>query len=271
MHDMVVYTPVHAHELTSDQKRQALESLIFLTKKRCGRIKAQVCANGSKQRSYILKENAVSPTVATDSVFITSAMEAHARRHVMTMDIPGAFLHAEMDEEIHMLLCGQLAELMVKIDPKLYRPFITKNGCGESIMFVKMQKAMYGMMCAPLLFYLKLVHELIGDGFELNRYDPCVANKMVNGKQMTVCWHVDDLKVSHLDGIELTKFVHRNAKIYGDQITVKRGCVHDYLGMDLDYSLDGKVRVSMIRYVDKVLKDFPEQIKKTSSTPDTGS
>ncbi len=140
MHNMVVYTPVHAHELSREQKHQALESLIFLTKKRCGRIKARACANGSKQRSYIAKENAISPTVATDSVFITSAIEAHERRRVMTMDIPGAFLHAETDEEIHMLLRGQLAELMVKIDPKLYRPFITKNGRGESIMFVKMQK-----------------------------------------------------------------------------------------------------------------------------------
>jgi hypothetical protein len=267
MHDMVVYTPMHAHELTRDQKRQALESRIFLTKKRCGRIKARACANGSKQRSYTPKENAISPTVATDSVFITSAIDAHERRHVMTMDIPGAFFRAETDEEIHMLLRGQLAELMVKIDPKLYRPFITKNGRGGSIMFVKMQKAMYGMMRALLLFYLKLVDELIADGFELNPYDPCVANKMGNGKQMTVCWHVDDLKVSHVDGIELTKFVHRIAKIYGDQITVKRGCVHDYLGMDLNYSLDGKVWVSRIRYVDKVLKDFTEQIKKLSSTP----
>jgi hypothetical protein len=37
--------------------------------------------------------------------------------------------------------------------------------------------------------------------------------------------------------------------------------------MDLDYSLDGKVQVSMIKYVDKVFMDFPEQIRKTSSTP----
>ena len=34
-------------------------------------------------------------------------------------------------------------------------------------MFVKMQKTMYGMMWASLLFYLKLVDELIADGFEL--------------------------------------------------------------------------------------------------------
>ena len=36
-------------------------------------------------------------------------------------------------------------------------------------------------------------------GFKINPYDPCVLNKMVNGHQMTIYWHVDDLKVSHKD------------------------------------------------------------------------
>ena len=36
-------------------------------------------------------------------------------------------------------------------------------------------------------------------GFVVNPYDPCVANMMVNGAQITVCWHVDDLKISHRD------------------------------------------------------------------------
>lgn len=31
----------------------------------------------------------------------------------------------------------------------------------------------------------------------MNKYEPCVANKVVNSTQMTVAWHVDDLKVSH--------------------------------------------------------------------------
>ena len=30
-------------------------------------------------------------------------------------------------------------------------------------------------------------------------YDPCVANKMANGEQLTGCWHVDDLKSSHIN------------------------------------------------------------------------
>ena len=54
-------------------------------------------------------------------------------------------------------------------------------------------------MNAALLFYLKLVNNLKSIGFELNPYDPCVANKIVDGAQFTVVWHVDDLKVSHVD------------------------------------------------------------------------
>ena len=36
-------------------------------------------------------------------------------------------------------------------------------------------------------------------GFELNPYDICVANKMVNGKQFTLVWYVEDNKVSHME------------------------------------------------------------------------
>jgi hypothetical protein len=34
-------------------------------------------------------------------------------------------------------------------------------------------------------------------GFEINPYDPCMANKIVDGMQMTICFHVDDYKLSH--------------------------------------------------------------------------
>eukprot|EP00804_Cyclotella_cryptica_P001982 CCRYP_007405-RA/>CCRYP_007405-RA protein AED:0.46 eAED:0.64 QI:0/0/0/1/0/0/2/0/94 len=59
---------------------------------------------------------------------------------------------------------------------------------------------------------------------------------MVNGKQMTVTWHVDDLKASHDEDFELTKLVLFLAKKYEDKITVNQGDLHDYLGMDMDFS-----------------------------------
>ena len=52
-------------------------------------------------------------------------------------------------------------------------------------------------MKSALLFYRKLVADLRSIGFVLNPYDPCVANKMIDGHQITVCWHVDDLLIGH--------------------------------------------------------------------------
>ena len=84
---------------------------------------------------------------------------------------------------------------------------------------------------------------------------------------MTVTWHVDDLKISHKDGKEVSKFIITLSRIYGDKISVHRGEVHDYLGMDLDFSTPGRVRVSMIKYLSKIIKAFPEVIKSTAETP----
>jgi hypothetical protein len=228
LHDYGTYTPIHAHELTREERKDALSSLMFLTEKRCGKIKSKACVNGSTQRDYIPKETTASPTVMNDSVMITSAIEAHEGRKVVTMDIPGAFLHADLDEEVVMLLRGQLADLMVQVDPELYGPYLIKSAKGESILYVRMLKAMYGLLRSALLFYLKLVKDLRAYGFELNEYDPCVANKMVNGTQMTVCWHVDDLKASHKEEGELAKLVMYLKGMYGDRLSVHEGDVHDY-------------------------------------------
>ena len=61
------------------------------------------------------------------------------------------------------------------------------------------QKALYGCLKSALLFYEKLVGDLEAYGFNINPYDPCVDNKMIGGKQLTVCWHVGNLKISCVD------------------------------------------------------------------------
>ena len=164
-------------------------------------------------------------------------IDAHKRRDVGCYDIPGAFLHADSDEDITMILKGWLAELMVQVAPNLYRKYITVDKRNTPILYVKIQKALYGLLRSALLFYQKLVGDLEKNGFVLNPYDPCVANKTINGNQMTVCWHVDDLKVSHVDPGEVTKFGQWLSTTYGIAVTEHRGKVHDYLGMILDFPL----------------------------------
>lgn len=86
---------------------------------------------------------------------------------------------------------------MVQIDPELYAPYLIKSKMGESLLYVRMLKAMYSLLRSVLLFYLRLVANLKAYGFDVNPYDPCVATRIVNGTQLTVTWHVNNLKISH--------------------------------------------------------------------------
>jgi hypothetical protein len=143
-----------------------------------------------------------------------------------------------------MKMVGLLAELMGKINPKLYRKYvIIKKGC--SVLYLRPQKALYGTIKSALLFYRKLVAELRNMGFEINPYNPCIAIKMINGTQMTVRWHVDDLTLSHTSQDNIMALGKKIKDVYGENFAEKVGTVHDYLGMTFDYSFDDKVRINM--------------------------
>ena len=94
----------------------------------------------------------------------------------------------------------------------------------------------------------------------MNPYDPCVANKDINGEQLTVVWHVDDLKVSHKDENVVSAFCVKMSELYGSGTKSSQGKVHDFLGMNLNWSRDGVFIVSMIKYLQKIIDDFQEEI-----------
>eukprot|EP00956_Cyclotella_meneghiniana_P014156 scaffold21075_cov96-Cyclotella_meneghiniana.AAC.1 len=270
MHDLQAFFPRDAKTMTREERTMALSSLIFLKEKANGDIKARACINGAPQREYIKKEDAASPTAATDSVMIVGAVSAFENRNVVTLDLPGAFLQTKTDELVFMVLRGELCELMVRVNPKIYRRYVTSDKNGKPIMYVQLYKSVYGLLRSALLFYRRLRKELEDFGFVVNPYDPCVANKTTaDGHQQTVLWHVDDLHVSHVDKNENERLVAYLRRIYGDKMTINRGKEHRYLGMDFDYSRPGVLKMSMIKYIREVLDDFPELITKTSRTPHT--
>jgi hypothetical protein len=129
-------------------------SLIFLKEKKDGNIKARLCANGNPQREHIAKEEAAASTVVLESVFITSTIDAKEGRKVVAIDIPGAFLHANNDDYVITKMVGMLAKLLVKTNPRLYRQYIVLEK-GRSMLYLRLQKALYGMMKSALLFLQK--------------------------------------------------------------------------------------------------------------------
>ena len=121
LHTRQVAKPIDSSTLTAHQKHATLRYLMFLTKKRCGRIKARGCADGRKQRETTNKEDASAPTVAIESVMLSATIDAMEERDVATVDVPGAFMQADIDEVAHVKFEGEMAEMLVKLDPKMYR------------------------------------------------------------------------------------------------------------------------------------------------------
>ena len=123
-------------------------------------------------------------------------IDAKENRKVMTCDIPGAFMQADIDEQLFLKFDGDLVELLIQVEPT-YQPYITNKG-RPPVLYTELDKALYGMLQAALLFWQKLSIFLTEKhGFMRNEYDWCVVNKMVSGKQCTVTWYVDDIKMSH--------------------------------------------------------------------------
>ena len=271
LHLRNAFKPRYASELTSIEKKKALGTIVLIEEKRDGRVKGRAVADGRKQRGDIPKEDAASPTTSLEAIILTSMIEAQENRDVVVADIPNAFIQTDMEgDTVFMKLTGKAAEILVQTAPELYRKYITIEN-GRVVLYVEALKAIYGTLKAALLFYKKLVKELKSIGFEINPYDPCVANKMINGKQCTVVWHVDDLKFSHKDTAETDNLIKWLQQKFEDdnigKVKISRGKVHDYLGMKLDFSTPGEVKIDMKDYVKSMIECFPEKREFTATTP----
>jgi hypothetical protein len=268
LHDRDVIQPVHAKALSSEDRRNALHYLMFLKQKRTGKIKGRGCADGRKQRAFISKEDSSSPTVSIESVMLTCTIDAHEKRDVATVDIPGAFMQADMDDVVYMKMEGTMADLLMRLDADHYKDFVVMEG-NKKVLYLQLKKALYGTLKAALLFWKRLSNVLLSWGFIINPYDHCVANKDIEGAQCTIIWHVDDLKISHVKTSVVDAIISMLSKEFGNEapLTINRGKIHDYLGMTLDYSNEGKVNIIMSDYIKNVLDGLPEDMDGVSPTP----
>jgi hypothetical protein len=135
-----------------------------------------------------------------------------------------------MVDKVHMKMEGRMAELLVRLDPKLYRKYVTMEK-GKTVLYVELKKVLYSTLKAVLLFWKMLTAQLKEWGFEVNPYDWCVANKTIQGKQCTILWHVDDLKISHVSADVVTEVLEQMKSAFGKEapLTVTRGKIHKYL------------------------------------------
>ena len=147
-------------------------------------------AGGNKQRGYISKEDSSSPTVATESVLLTCIIDAEEGRDVAVIDIPNACVQMNVEDEkdtAFIKIRGVLVDILVEIAPDVYQPYVTKDRKGVEQLLMQCQNALYRTMVASLLYYRKFTKSLTDIDFRINPYDPCVANKIIERNQMTIC------------------------------------------------------------------------------------
>ena len=99
--DFETHRPLHKHELSKQDRRDALESMIKVTEKRADeeghrKIKSRMVTDDSKQRSYegYEKSDGSPPMAWTDSVITTGVIDAHKRRNLAIIDVENAFLQS---------------------------------------------------------------------------------------------------------------------------------------------------------------------------------
>ena len=103
-------------------------NLTFVVKKRSGDTKARLVAGGDKQRDYLTKEDSSSPTVATESVMLTSIVDAADKRDAAIIDIPNAFIQTRVENKKDRVIIwfqGVLVEWVTKTAPEVYNKYVT--------------------------------------------------------------------------------------------------------------------------------------------------
>jgi hypothetical protein len=228
----------------------------------------------------------------SEAVMLTCVIDAHKDQDIAIIDIPNAFVQTVVKDEEHcVVVCtrGPLVDILVSIAPDVYGPYMSTNKAGQKVLLVQCLNAVYRTMVAALLYYKKFVNNLSKQGYKINLYDGCMVNKLVKGKQVTICFHINDCKISHKSSAVIDNTIAwlrtEYESIFEDgsgQMKVHKGKTHKYLGMSLNFSHKGQCRVTMHDYIDGILQTYDLAIKdhndgyhivekhcaKTSAAPD---
>ena len=223
----LVIQPIPFEELTPKDKKEALEAVNIIAKRRSGKIKGRTCANGSRQCKYLKDgENYASPTASLELIITTLVIDAYKGRDIAVADVPGAHSHAEFPNNKNVIL--RMTDIFTDIMREINEEYkdhivyeINKRGKKVKCLYAKVLRALHGCLESAFLWYQLYSETLKGLGFEINPYNRCVANKIIDGKQCTIVFYMDDNKISHADKSVVTIVIKEISEHFGD-LTVSR-------------------------------------------------
>jgi hypothetical protein len=72
---------------------------------------------GESGQEMSMKTKKSSPTMSTEVLFLSAAVDAYKSRKVIAVEIGGASLHAEMSSNVIMQICKEAASMLLQMYP----------------------------------------------------------------------------------------------------------------------------------------------------------
>jgi hypothetical protein len=267
--DLGTFKPINYDSLNRSQRRRILRSFAFFKKKTRAdgsfeKFKVRHVVNGKQQIKDLLG-NVTSATVRTESVFLELLRAVQQQRKVVTADITGAFLKADLPPES----AGQIVAfdkdataVILELKPE-WREYVRES---DGTLLVELTKAMYGLCEAPKAWYTELTSTLNSLGFQANRYDPCVFNYVRNDEQITVCFHVDDLLVTSRDKRNIDWLINALTARYTD-LTIHDESILHYVGLTIDLTNPERAVLSQFGLLEHLLEWYEVDKRRPAATP----
>jgi hypothetical protein len=236
------------------RKHRVVKTFLFFKEKvnKAGeleRLKARLVAVDNSEESA-LHPSKNAPTVRPETVLMTLAVAGAEGRRCAALDVGNAYLEAEMGhEEVYVELDPTAAMIAKQLDPTLAQ-FEDDRG----VITAKLKKALYGCVQSARLWYEKLKRVLQGLGFKINPYDQCVFNKVMNGKQLTVCVYVDDLLATSAAQANLIWLRDELAKVF-KKVKYSDGDELQFVSLEI-HQRDGQIDVRMDGYISSLLEEW---------------
>ena len=271
--DREVWEGLHWKDLSAAQKKKILREKVIVQEKRTPtgafeKIKSRLVVLGNLQKETDLFEDKLtSPTPSIHTILIQATRAAAENREVVTFDVGQAFLNAQLEttdkEHIVLRLSAPVADILVNLDCS-YKQYMCKDGT----LLVKLKKALYGLRQAPRVWFDTIRAFLLHHGFQQSKLDDCFFWKQYpDSTSIDIAIHVDDGMVT-TDTLPRLNSLLAALKDKFKILKVTTGNRQEYLSMVFDFNrVSRTVSVTMPKYANKVLSEYPIESHKVVSTP----
>ena len=257
----------------STRGKTVLPCMLFMKKKmnkvtkKLEKWKARLAAGGHMQDAEMYPKKDITVPTLDHSALLTFLSSMMKRKSVKfhSMDFPGAYLSADLESEIYMIINKQNVDILLEQKPEL-RKFVRSNGT----IITKVQKALYGLKEAGKLFRDKLVNLFDQFGLKEIPSNKCIFKKeLLNGKTFYVCVYVDDVIIATDDDDERLAFLKHCEKDFPG-ISMNSDDAFSFLGMAISFDYNKRIiRYDNSLYIQELAETY--EVNEDSNIPFTQS